>query len=97
MAIAKSLADGRTCFIPYGSTESTEINQRLKKYGHFQSFIPYGSTESTEIRELEETEEKRRRFIPYGSTESTEISHCIGVHPIVSMVSSHTARPRALK
>ena len=36
-------------FIPYGSTESTEIIHRLDLGLELRCFIPYGSTESTEM------------------------------------------------
>ena len=61
-------------------------------------FIPYGSTESTERGGRVEPEcGVARGFIPYGSTESTESRDYESGGVYVNAVSSHTARPRALK
>ena len=60
-------------------------------------FIPYGSTESTESRELLPGEVVNVSFIPYGSTESTESQPSRTELLTFALVSSHTARPRALK
>ena len=109
-------------FIPYGSTESTEmvcagvsaadvrrvsshtarpraLKWRLQGAGApiLLRFIPYGSTESTEMVTPGNAPGNALGFIPYGSTESTEIHlrHRHAQRP--QRVSSHTARPRALK
>ena len=58
------MASGSVCFIPYGSTESTEsfFNKYVSQLSH--SFIPYGSTESTERHKRREEKALRIGFHP---------------------------------
>ncbi len=86
-------------FIPYGSTESTEsVAALIDRVGHGEGFIPYGSTESTEsLDQFPSAAPDSPCFIPYGSTESTESGARATRWPSSRSVSSHTARPRALK
>ncbi len=85
-------------FIPYGSTESTEIIVHKIQYPQ----APTVSSHTARPRALKCNAAAQGilelwGFIPYGSTESTEIILPRKTQRAFHIVSSHTARPRALK